>query len=229
MPKRKRKNEDGAKKMPKRKRKNEDSRPLLLAAGLVTATAGILYYLTRRRVNENNSSSLDNNDDVQDHVVPSTLNATEATSSTDESSPSATAAAHKEVEEKNALTLRIAFGSQTGTSKKLAEMLGQSSSGAEFQKTVVSMSQYDVDNLEKEIIIEFVMCTWEGGVPPESAVNFCNWVEDMANDFRVSKQHLNNVSYAVFGLGSSEYEPIGRFCKASLRLDDNMESEYVFD
>ena len=214
---------------------SSSSRQLLLAAGLVTATAGILYYLTRRRVNENNSSSLDNNSDVQDHVVstPSTLNATEATSSTDESSPSASAfasaTANKEVEEKNALTLRIAFGSQTGTSKKLAEMLGQSSSGAEFQKTVVSMSQYDVDNLEKEIIIVFVMCTWEGGVPPESAVNFCDWVEDMANDFRVSKQHLNNVSYAVFGLGSSEYEPIGRFCKASLRLDDNMESECVFD
>jgi sulfite reductase alpha subunit-like flavoprotein len=206
------------------------SRPLLLAAGLVTATAGILYYLARRRASENISSPGNNSDvqdvqDVQDHILPSpsTINTT-SSSAINSSSPTVV----NGVEEKNALTLRIAYGSQTGTSKKLAELLGQSSSGSNFEKTVVNMSQYDVDNLEREIIIVFVMCTWEGGVPPESAVNFCDFVEDLATDFRVSKQYLRNVSYAVFGLGSSEYEPIGRFCKASLRLDENMESE-LFD
>ena len=51
----------------------------------------------------------------------------------------------------------------------------------------------------------FITPTYAEGAPPEDAYWFCKWLEDFANDFRVSKTHLNNVRYAVFGLGNSLY------------------------
>ena len=60
------------------------------------------------------------------------------------------------------------------------------------------------------------------GVPPESATIFCNWLKDMAQDFRVPNTFLSNTKYAVFGLGSSEYAPVDRFCTAALELDEHM-------
>ena len=127
-------------------------------------------------------------------------------------------------------TIRVAYGTQTGTSLKLAHLFANSSNSsntpsklpATATTSVVDMKTYDVDNLEKENVIVFIMCTWEGGVPPESAKIFCDWLEDMAHDFRVPNTFLANTSYAVFGLGSSEYAPVDRFCTAALRLDENM-------
>ena len=127
-------------------------------------------------------------------------------------------------------SIRVAYGTQTGTSSRLAHLLvGNLRRGnnnhelpTNTSTSIVNLLDYDVDNLEKENIIIFVMCTWEGGVPPESATIFCNWLKDMAQDFRVPNTFLSNTKYAVFGLGSSEYAPVDRFCTAALELDEHM-------
>lgn len=79
-------------------------------------------------------------------------------------------------------------------------------SGFEFQTNVVSMKDYDQDNLEHETLVVAILSTWTGGVPPQDARVFCSWLSDMATDFRVSKTWLASVSHAVFGLGNAEYD-----------------------
>jgi tRNA wybutosine-synthesizing protein 1 len=79
-------------------------------------------------------------------------------------------------------------------------------SGFHFQTNVVSMKDYDQDNLEHEAVVVAILSTWTGGAPPEDARVFCAWLNDMATDFRVSKSWLANISHAVFGLGNAEYD-----------------------
>jgi tRNA wybutosine-synthesizing protein 1 len=44
-----------------------------------------------------------------------------------------------------------------------------------------------------------------GGKPPEDSSWFFKSLNEHANDFRVSKSHLNKLNYAIFGLGNSIY------------------------
>jgi tRNA wybutosine-synthesizing protein 1 len=47
--------------------------------------------------------------------------------------------------------------------------------------------------------------TYEDGTPPPSAKWFLQHLQEAATDFRVSKNELNKLSYAVFGCGNSLY------------------------
>lgn len=78
--------------------------------------------------------------------------------------------------------------------------------GFHFQTSVVSMKDYDQDNLEHEAIVIAIMSTWTEGAPPQDARLFCSWINDMALDFRVSKTWLAKTPHAVFGLGNAEYD-----------------------
>ncbi|OWZ23760.1 TRNA wybutosine-synthesizing protein [Phytophthora megakarya] len=123
------------------------------------------------------------------------------------------------------LTVRILYGTQTGASKTMAETLEKTLfalniAGFHFQTSVVSMKDYDQDNLEQEAIVVAILSTWTHGQPPEDAKVFCNWITDMTQDFRVSKSWLNGVQHAVFGLGNAEYDE--DYGTAAKNLDSNL-------
>lgn len=50
------------------------------------------------------------------------------------------------------------------------------------------------------------MPTYTDGTPSDDAQWFYKWLEDSVNDFRLSKNLLEGIRYAVFGLGNSLYE-----------------------
>ncbi|CEG35693.1 trna wybutosine-synthesizing protein 1 homolog [Plasmopara halstedii] len=123
------------------------------------------------------------------------------------------------------MTVRILYGTQTGTSKAMAEALEKTLfalniSGFHFQTSVVSMKDYDQDNLEQEAIVVAILSTWTHGQPPEDARMLCNWIKDMTHDFRVSKKWLSGVQHAVFGLGNAEYDE--NYGTAAKNLDCNL-------
>lgn len=60
----------------------------------------------------------------------------------------------------------------------------------------------------------FVISTYVDGEAPESATWFCKWLDDMANDFRVSKTHFAGLKYAVIALGDSSYGE--NYCKVCI-------------
>jgi sulfite reductase alpha subunit-like flavoprotein len=51
----------------------------------------------------------------------------------------------------------------------------------------------------------FILPTYAEGKPPESAAWFCKWLEEASSDFRVEKELLKGLKFAVFGLGNSLY------------------------
>lgn len=109
--------------------------------------------------------------------------------------------------------VRILYGTCTGTARKFAEKLRKRiDSCTKYVVEVTDLKDYNEDNLDKEEIVLFICSTWSEGRPPESASQFFEWLKDYATDFRVSKNHLAKVKYAVFGLGGDIYEEF--FAKA---------------
>ncbi|KAJ3116903.1 S-adenosyl-L-methionine-dependent tRNA 4-demethylwyosine synthase [Phlyctochytrium bullatum] len=123
------------------------------------------------------------------------------------------------------LPVKILYGTLMGTSKRFAESLQKdifalNVSGFRLSASLVNMQDVEMDILEKGGLFIFILSTWTDGQPPEAAKNFWTLVDDYAKDFRVSKNHLEKVSFAVFGLGSSEYDD--NHGKAAVLLDENL-------
>ncbi|XP_008942506.1 PREDICTED: S-adenosyl-L-methionine-dependent tRNA 4-demethylwyosine synthase-like, partial [Merops nubicus] len=115
--------------------------------------------------------------------------------------------------------VKIFYGSQTGTAKRFAQVLAEAVISLNLPVEVVSMGDCDPDDcLSEETtsrkICVFLVATYTEGQPPDSAVWFCQWLEEAANDFRYGKTYLKGLRFAVFGLGNSlyadHYNTVGR-------------------
>ena len=109
----------------------------------------------------------------------------------------------------------VLYGTTTGTAKAFAYNLQQQLLRAGIIVEVSNLAEYDEDSLDKQDVVLFLCSTWSNGQPPESCSFFFEWIRDYAYDFRVSKDHLSKVRFAVFGLGGELYG--ANFCK-SVRL-----------
>ena len=99
----------------------------------------------------------------------------------------------------------IIYGTTTGTAKAFAHKLSSKLMAAGRTVEVANMATYDQEKLVKENIVLYICSTWEGGVVPESCNGFLYELKDYAHDFRVSKDLLEKVQFAVFGLGAELY------------------------
>ena len=104
----------------------------------------------------------------------------------------------------------IIYGTETGNSKKVASQLLASFKKNKIQAKAIDVFQYDSTKLDKENLVLFVMSTQGVGEFPQNAVGFYEKLKE-------SDVSLNNLSYAVFGLGDSSY-PL--FCNAGILLDE---------
>ncbi|CAG5127481.1 unnamed protein product [Candidula unifasciata] len=110
--------------------------------------------------------------------------------------------------QKRALT--ILYGSQTGKGKLFAEILKTRVEELGFTADVTDVASYDHEKLlqaeaEEGKICVFIVSTYTDGQPPGGAQWFYTWLEDLAEDFRVTKATLAGLNYAVVGLGNSLY------------------------
>jgi len=127
---------------------------------------------------------------------------------------------HAGSDKSSSVLVKIVFATVTGTAKtfayELAELLRRRTT---LEVSLIDVKDYDPDLLEKEQAkFIYIGCTWEGGVPPESAKVFYDWVQDFAFDYRVGNNALANLEFAAFGLGSSVYGP--HYCKSVLDIND---------
>ncbi|XP_076472908.1 S-adenosyl-L-methionine-dependent tRNA 4-demethylwyosine synthase TYW1-like [Babylonia areolata] len=118
--------------------------------------------------------------------------------------------------------LKVFYGTQTGTSKRLAEQLAEEVKGQGYMVEVVNLKDYDPeDRLSHEAedlyVCIFIISTYVEGRPPEGSEWFVQWLQDTADDFRVQKTLLSDLYYAVFGLGNSLYRD--HFCTAGRNVD----------
>eukprot|EP00958_Prasinococcus_capsulatus_P011736 scaffold1169_cov367-Prasinococcus_capsulatus_cf.AAC.14 len=116
----------------------------------------------------------------------------------------------------------VLHGSQGGTATRFASQLSERLNARAAEATNVDVmvelsSLGDLDDPETALVGDsneadtqllafFVVSTFEGGSPPQSARWFARWLLDAANDERVDHGMLRNLHFGVFGLGSSDYE-----------------------
>lgn len=104
------------------------------------------------------------------------------------------------------VSVKILYASTTGTARQFATTLYKHMAKKCAVRIEVSdVANYNEEQLVKEDVVIFIGSTWEGGVPPQSAAKFYDWLNEQAFDFRVSKDTLAHVKFAVFGLGGSIY------------------------
>ncbi len=109
-----------------------------------------------------------------------------------------------------ALKPLIVYGTETGNSKKVASNLLATFKKNKIQAKAVDVFQYDINKLEKENLVLFVMSTQGEGEFPQNAVAFYE-------KLKASNANLSKVSFAVLGLGDSSY-PL--FSNAGILLDE---------
>jgi tRNA wybutosine-synthesizing protein 1 len=114
----------------------------------------------------------------------------------------------------------ILYGTTTGTAKAFALKLQGKLVAAGRETEVSNMANYDQEKLVKENIVLYICSTWEGGEVPVSCGPFLVDLKDYANDFRVSKDLLEKVHFAAFGLGGELYG--SNFGKSAIEIDEMM-------
>jgi sulfite reductase alpha subunit-like flavoprotein len=110
-------------------------------------------------------------------------------------------------------SITILYSTTTGTARNLSEeLLNRIQRSLNLTIRVMDLKDYDTDNLENEQMVFFICSTWTDGTLALSSHSFMVWLEDLANDFRISKMYLGKLKYAIFGLGGEIYGD--NFCKA---------------
>ncbi|MBK5964554.1 hypothetical protein CCR95_10775 [Thiocystis minor] len=122
-------------------------------------------------------------------------------------------AAPAAVEHAPAATVSLLYGSQTGNAKAVAERLGARALGQGMEIRVRSMGDFGPRRLTKERLVLFLVSTHGEGEPPDSAQALHAFLHDPR------APRLEQLSYAVMGLGDSSYE---HFCRTAVDFDHRL-------
>jgi tRNA wybutosine-synthesizing protein 1 len=102
----------------------------------------------------------------------------------------------------------VLYGTQTNTAKKMATIFKNEAESLGFNATVSDLSDVDPDDLVEEDnnrVFVFFVSTYTDGKPPNSVEWFYQWIDETVLDFRVERDYLKNMRFALFGLGNSLY------------------------
>jgi sulfite reductase (NADPH) flavoprotein alpha-component len=105
--------------------------------------------------------------------------------------------------------ITIAFGTETGNSKRLASSFATKAKKVGINAKLVDLNQYRLNDLQKEEYFITVVSTHGDGEPPAAAKKFFDHIH--ANGFKLEK-----MNYGVIALGDTSY-PL--FCKAGEQID----------
>jgi sulfite reductase (NADPH) flavoprotein alpha-component len=109
--------------------------------------------------------------------------------------------------------ITIAYGTETGNSKKLALDLANRAKKSGVQAKLVSLDQYRLNDLQKEEYFFTVISTQGDGEPPAAAKKFYDHIHN--NGFKLDK-----LKYGVLALGDTSY-PL--FCKTGEDVDNQFQ------
>lgn len=109
--------------------------------------------------------------------------------------------------------LTVLYGSQTGNGRGVAERLADEAMALGLQVELVSAADFKPREITKIKVLLLVMSTQGEGEPPESAYALHRHL------FAKRAPRLEQLSYAVFGLGDSSYE---QFNQAARDFDEQL-------
>ncbi|HWI90965.1 MAG TPA: flavodoxin domain-containing protein [Flavisolibacter sp.] len=105
--------------------------------------------------------------------------------------------------------ITIAFGTETGNSKKLASLFAAKAKKVGINAKMADLNQYRLNDLQKEEYFIAIVSTHGDGEPPAAAKKFFDHIH--ANGSKLEK-----MNYGVLALGDTSY-PL--FCKAGEQVD----------
>lgn len=109
--------------------------------------------------------------------------------------------------------ITIAYGTETGNSKKLASDFAAKAKRSGINAKLISLDQYRLNDLAKEEYFFTIISTQGEGEPPAAAKKFYDHIHQ--NGFRLDK-----LKYGVLALGDTAY-PL--FCKAGEDVDAQLQ------
>jgi sulfite reductase (NADPH) flavoprotein alpha-component len=117
------------------------------------------------------------------------------------------------VNQANARTLHILFGSQTGNSESLANDAAASAKSHGLLPVVKSMDEVDVNQLAKMEYLLIITSTYGEGAMPDNAEML--WEAASCDD----TPRMENLNYSVLALGDTSYD---LFCQAGIDWDNRL-------
>src|SRR5450432_111126 len=105
--------------------------------------------------------------------------------------------------------ITVAYGTESGNSKKIANLFASRAKQEGIQTKIISLDQYRLTDLPKEEYFLTVISTQGEGEPPASAKKFYDHIHQ--NGFKLPK-----LKYGVLALGDTSYP---MFCKAGEDVD----------
>lgn len=109
--------------------------------------------------------------------------------------------------------ITLAYGTETGNSKKLATTLAGVIKKKGIQVKLADLSQYKPKDLNKEEFFFIIISTQGEGEPPALAKKFYDYIHE-------NELNLSNLKFGVLALGDSSYP---QFCKTGEDVDDRFE------
>lgn len=110
--------------------------------------------------------------------------------------------------------ITLAYGTETGNSKKLATALAGIIKKKRIQVKLADLSQYKPKDLGKEEFFFVIISTQGEGEPPALARKFYDYIHENEID-------LSHLKFGVLALGDSSYP---QFCKTGEEVDDRFET-----
>jgi len=110
------------------------------------------------------------------------------------------------------------FGSQSGTAENYAYDLAEEGKQYGFDCEVMSLGDFNVDDLAVEKFIVFLAATFGEGEPTDDAAAFWRDYITKPNNERTPNE-LDHLLYSVFALGNRQYR---HFCAVGRRIDTEM-------
>ncbi|XP_069694993.1 S-adenosyl-L-methionine-dependent tRNA 4-demethylwyosine synthase TYW1-like [Periplaneta americana] len=107
-------------------------------------------------------------------------------------------------------SVKVFYATISGSSEMYSSILKKNCEDKELKVEIIDLDKIDpeeklLEETSGNSLCLFVLPTYTDGKPPESAVWFCKWLEEATNDFRIEKELLKGLKFAVFGLCNSEY------------------------
>lgn len=110
--------------------------------------------------------------------------------------------------------LTVLYASQGGNARSVAESIAADANKYGLSSQLISVDKYKPRNLAKEKYLLIVISTQGEGEPPETAQELFRYLSAK------KKPKLENLQYAIFGLGDSSYQ---YFCKAAQDIDEYLQ------
>ncbi|XP_076162157.1 NADPH-dependent diflavin oxidoreductase 1-like [Ptiloglossa arizonensis] len=102
----------------------------------------------------------------------------------------------------NNTNITILYGSETGTAQDVAEQIWKDAKRTCLHSTVYAMNDYEIQNLDNEKIVIFVVATTGQGDPPSNMRQFWRLLLRKS----LPSTLLANIKYGILGLGDSSYQ-----------------------